>query len=370
MKVRSYGQHQGIDIEIRVDEDQGEEDNIKLATMLRGVETWAVTCEEDLGLACELSLAEAEARFADGSYREVVTRFHIRRKAVPSHEEKRKRAVRRSPEEMKADWDTTIQSGLARPAGPSDHPELLEESKMDVWCIPCGRIIGGTGVDYNALNFYQHCTSGDHESCLVRFTNWNAVLSEEPSLAIKVADAGGEGGFSEHALSCVVCSTEETPCVIKGNNVRYQIKSFSEHCRNVGHRARCTGLVCNALPAVVLKSQEKKTETVRNFFSPQLPKLKESISSPGSPLSLPALGAPPCSSTLISSTTTALSSAGSPLSLPVLGTPARSSTLGIAGFGSVLGASAPCCGVARGFEYLGLSTWGAKSPTTPWRCCQ
>ena len=115
MKVRSYGQHQGIDIEIRVDEDQGEEDNIKLATMLRGVETWAVTCEEDLGLACELSLAEAEARFADGSYREVVTRFHIRRKAVPSHEEKRKRAVRRSPEEMKADWDTrSSPASLAR----------------------------------------------------------------------------------------------------------------------------------------------------------------------------------------------------------------------------------------------------------------
>ena len=167
--LQSMRERAGADIEIRLGgeptepkmeddynqgSDQSDADEHVPAAILRTATGWSVICRSHPSLQLVVPLAQMSTladRLRSGEYRPAQPpskREQVQR--TPSQGSWRQRAVRRSPEEIKSSWDRIITSGIARPAGPMDNQDVyVVESQKDLFCNPCGLIVGGTGALFN-----------------------------------------------------------------------------------------------------------------------------------------------------------------------------------------------------------------------------
>ena len=164
----------GLDIEIRADidprppparsesDDEGSDDGELYieGVIMRRMDGWRVTCPQDTGeffhTSKEQNVHTSEQqilidRFHNGEYRVQRPLAPQERRLLLSSDTKRKRAAKRTPEECKAEWDALIASGIVRPMGPRDNPDVYtEESVQHLYCNPCGKDVAGNGNKFNA----------------------------------------------------------------------------------------------------------------------------------------------------------------------------------------------------------------------------
>ena len=173
------------------------------AVALKGADNmWGVHCPTVSSLSCDLTTNEVEEKLLSGDYVEVIERSEPRGGLLISTASGRKRAERRSPEEMREGWELLVASGVARPMQPSDVPDVYdEESQKDLWCVVCAIVIKGPGSSlFNTLNFDSHAAKSPHCKNLIRFNLWHSILNEKPSLAALVRDEACEDGLSIKSL--------------------------------------------------------------------------------------------------------------------------------------------------------------------------
>ena len=230
---------------------------------------WKITCRENPSLSeQQVDLHSLIDRFDKGEYRAARPPQPHVRQISPSLSTARKRSVRRSPEEIKQEWDALIASGIARPAGPADNPEVWpEESEKDLFCNPCGKLIMGTGGLYNCSNFvHSHGEGKDHKDASMRFQRWENMFNEEIPIATRIPDPAGVNGYSIFNVGCSVCPSPragEHLCILTGNTTRYCIELFKRHCKSVTHVRLCESAARTPMPKALM---EVSNSGIRSFF--------------------------------------------------------------------------------------------------------
>lgn len=230
---------------------------------------WKITCPEHPSLSGNVDVRSLIDRFETGEYRAArPLQPHAVRQISPSSSTARKRSERRSPEEIKKEWDDLIASGIARPAGPADNPEVwLEESQKDLFCNPCGKLIMGTGGLYNCSNFvHSHGEGKDHKDASMRFQKWENMFIEENPTATRIPDPAGVHGYSIFNVGCSVCPSPregEDLCILTGNTTRYCIEVFKRHCKSVTHVRLCENAGRTPMPKALM---EESNSGIRSFF--------------------------------------------------------------------------------------------------------
>jgi hypothetical protein len=236
------------------------------ATIIRRHSSWQILCKADQSHEKAVPVVEVQQlidKLHSGEFRAQKPFAPGERRLAPSDATARKRKARRTPEEIKAEWDEFIESGIARPADARDNPDVYSvPSVQHLFCNPCGEVVPGTGSNYNwcassltktmvdchlaacppaglprlagLLTSYvprprsgnftgTHSTKGTHKEAIKRFKIWEAMLTENGTVALRVADDAGVNGFSILHVQCAICPSisGDGLMIITGNQTRY-----------------------------------------------------------------------------------------------------------------------------------------------------
>ena len=311
------------------------------ASAVRSASGWKITCRENPSLSAQhVDIQLLIDRFTRGEYRATRPIPPRERQILPSSSKARKRSERRTPEEIQQEWDDLIASGIARPAGPADNPETWPEaSQKDLFCNPCGKLIMGTGGQYNCSNFiHSHGDGKAHKEASMRFQSWEKMFVEESPLAIRIPDPAGINGYSIFNVRCSVCPSPSPAgenLILTGNQTRYCIEVFKKHCKSVTHVRLCESARRTPMPKALL---EVSFTGIRSFFSTGGPGAASSSSA--------GQGAASSSSAEAGSSSMMLDTQARPLHTAVIEQQNR-----------------PCAGLVSGPEYYSLAICFSEKAT-------